>query len=358
MFLGPRSLRVSLVAVSALQAASLSAQPPQIVHGPVGCIIGDSYPRLTAGFTPPEGVSRGRVRFKAAGGKHWYSVAMSKEGDAFVGVLPKPTQKLKAIDYYVEVIGSDFATTRTPDYKPVVAFGPGACKEGVAAGSVGSAAVILEVPAGAPPIPVGFSNSGVVVSAAVAVAAAGAAAGTGGSGIGAGAVILGGVAAAGAAAAIVATSGDPTSPTSQESTASTLDGLYLGTATELRVVYACWRDVYNFDDVRVRLTGESGEAIFNGSLDIEGNLPSPVPGLGCSPIFTQQIGFRLPVRVSGNNISAAGRAGADGVSATFEATISGNTISGPLTITVINRSGPFSGYDGTGSANVTLAKVN
>jgi hypothetical protein len=178
------------------------AEAPAINHDAVGCIVADKFPRLEARFDPTENVSRGRLRFRPTGGAHWYSVPMNKEAEAFVGILPKPTPKLKSLDYYVEVTATDFATGRTREYTPAVVSGLGACQaDKITAGSLGSASVTLEVPAGAPAIPPGFSGVGIASgTAAVAVAAAA----TGG-GVGGTALVLGGLAVAGAgtAAAVV-----------------------------------------------------------------------------------------------------------------------------------------------------------
>jgi hypothetical protein len=181
--------------------AAAWAAAPTIDHDAVACIVVDRFPRLEARFDPAEQVSRGRLRFRPAGGTHWYSVAMKKESVAFVGVLPKPTPKLKSLDYYIEVTATDFATGRTREYAPEVVSGLGACQgDKVTAGSLGSASVVLEVPAGAPPVPAGFSSAGIVAMAAPAAATA--AATRAGGGISAGVLI--GVAAAGAAVAAVA----------------------------------------------------------------------------------------------------------------------------------------------------------
>jgi hypothetical protein len=79
------------------------------------------------------------------------------------------------------------------------------------AGVMSVASVLLEVPAGAAAIPVGFSSAGVVAAGSTATAAAGgAAASSGGGGLGTGAIVggLGAVAAAGAVVAVKAASGD------------------------------------------------------------------------------------------------------------------------------------------------------
>jgi len=191
----------------------------------VGCIVVDKFPRLEARFDPAENVSRGRLRFRPSGGAHWYSVPMKQEADAFVGVLPKPTKKLKSLDYYVEVTATDFATGRTEEYMPQVVSGLGACQDKIAAGTLGSASIILEVPPGAPAVPAGFSSTGIVGVTAGAGAAVGASGAAGGAVAGAavagaaaggghGAIIVLGIVGAGAAAAgaVAATRSEPERP--------------------------------------------------------------------------------------------------------------------------------------------------
>jgi hypothetical protein len=204
-----RVVIVSLLSViGAILPITARAEAPAINHEGVGCIVVDKYPRFEARFDPAENVSRGRVRFRPTGGAHWYSVPMKQEEEAFVGVLPKPTKKLKSLDYYVEVTATDFTTGRTQEYVPEVVAGIGACQgDKITAGSLGSASIILEVPPGAPAVPAGFSSVGVISATAAAAtaataAAAGVAAGAGG-GLSTTALVVGGVVIAGGAAAAV-----------------------------------------------------------------------------------------------------------------------------------------------------------
>ena len=177
------------------------------------------------------------VRFRPTGGAQWYSVPMNKETEAFVGILPKPTPKLKSLDYYVEVTARDFATGRTQEYTPEVVSGLGACQGGkITASTVGSATVVLEVPPGAPAVPAGFSSDGVVSATsaggeAVAGAAVGAAARTGG-GISTTALVVGGVVVAGGAAAAIAASGGGNDTPPAPPAPPTLTGTWRGQVLE------------------------------------------------------------------------------------------------------------------------------
>lgn len=192
-----------------------------IDHAAIGCVVAAKFPRFEARFDPAGEVSRARLHFRPSGGPHWYSVAMKAEGGVFTGVLPKPKPALKRIEYYIEVTDASFGSSRTSEYAPEVAAGPLACKDRILATALESASVLLEAPAGAPLVPVGFDPAGVVATSAspggpgapgavsatapapvpgAATGASGGAAGVGG--IGTKALVIGGAVAAGAGAAI------------------------------------------------------------------------------------------------------------------------------------------------------------
>jgi hypothetical protein len=169
-------------------------------------VVAGKFPTLQARFLPGDAVAKARVFFATANAKRWYAVAMTPDGAAFSGVLPKPKKSLKDYRYYIEVTDKSLATSRTAEYTTSVIDGPGACKGKTMGGGLASAAVTLEVPAGAPAVPAGFSSSGLtaagVAGAAVATGAAVAGAAAGG-GISTGVIVaVAGVAAAGAGVAV------------------------------------------------------------------------------------------------------------------------------------------------------------
>lgn len=183
-----------------LTSSSLPAQTLGIDHQPVGCAVAEKFPRLDARFTPADTVATARVVFQPENAQQWYAVAMKSEGPAFSGVLPKPKKSLKAFRYYIEVTDKALGTNRTADYTTNVVASPGECKGKLIAAALGSASVLLQVPAGAAALPAGFASTGVVAAGSGAAAAATGAAGGGGGGLGTGAIV-GIVAGAGAAAA-------------------------------------------------------------------------------------------------------------------------------------------------------------
>jgi hypothetical protein len=199
------SLRLlATLAVAALSTPSAHAETLTIDHAAVACVVAEKFPHLEARFAPFDAVAKAKVLFQSEGARHWYAVAMKPDGALYSGVLPRPTRNLKAFRYYIEATDKAMGISRTAEYLANVVDGPAACRGGMMAGALGSAAVALEIPAGAPAIPVGFGSSGVSASAA---AGGGASASAGGGGIPTGVLVGGGLAAAGAAVAVVATRG-------------------------------------------------------------------------------------------------------------------------------------------------------
>lgn len=183
----------------------------EIDHKAVGCVVAEKFPRLEARLIPVDAVGRARVFFRTGGGSAWYAVAMKREGDVFAAALPKPKKSLKQFQYYLEVADKAMATSRTEEYATDVVAGPGGCSKGMMAGVMSAASILLEVPAGAAAIPVGFSSAGVVAAGSTAAAGAGgAAASSGGGGLSTGVIVggLGAVAAAGAVVAVKAAGDD------------------------------------------------------------------------------------------------------------------------------------------------------
>jgi hypothetical protein len=201
----PKRLLQAL-AVLVVCSSPLAAQTLSIDHSAVGCVLAGKFPRLEARFVPGDAVGKARVFFQTTDAKRWYSVAMKPDSGGFSGVLPKPKKSLDRFRYYIEVTDKSLATSRTAEYATSVVAGPGGCEGKMMGGGLASAAVTLEVPAGAPAVPAGFSSSGLtavgVAGAAVATGAAVAGA-TAGGGISTGVIVaVAGVAAAGAGVAV------------------------------------------------------------------------------------------------------------------------------------------------------------
>jgi hypothetical protein len=219
------------------QGAGSSGAPIVIEHDPVGCVVAAQHPSFEARFDPVGDVRSARLRFRPAGGRDWYSVAMEPRGGTFTGILPKPKADLAGLDYYIEVIGEGAESSRTAEYSPVVEAGVAACQNRKVAGMLGQAVVRILAPEGAPLVPPGFSSAGVVAAGNATAAGTGAAntgeasgaSGAAAKGLSSKALILGGVAAAGVAGVAVAAGGGGgddggSSPTSYTNSASGSSG--------------------------------------------------------------------------------------------------------------------------------------
>jgi hypothetical protein len=191
------TLGLLLLPIGAVGAA------PAIDHKPVTCAVAEKFPRLEARLDPAPSISRAVIQFRTESTPRWYAVAMKAEHGSFFGVLPRPRKSLKAFRYYIEATDDAFATSRTPEYSTSVVPGAGDCQGKVVAGALGSASVLLQVPAGAAAVPAGFASTGVVTAGSGTAASAAGAASGGGGGFPTG-LVLGAVGVAGAAGAAVA----------------------------------------------------------------------------------------------------------------------------------------------------------
>ena len=187
-----------------LSVGLLAASAASIEHKGVGCVEAEKFPRFEARFTPPEAVGRARVFFRSEGAPAWYAVSMAREGDVFAASLPKAKKSLRGFQYYIEVADTALGTSRTQEYSAKVTPEASGCAKDMMALSSAAATVLLEVPAGAPLVPLGFSGVGVTLSGTAAGATGAAAAGSGGGGLSTG-VIVAGAGAVAAGGAVVAT---------------------------------------------------------------------------------------------------------------------------------------------------------
>lgn len=273
----PHFSRVPTLALLPLAAlpAIASAGDLSVQHDPVGCVVAERYPVVTARVDPAADVARARVYFRAAGESSWYYVAMKADGDSFAGTLPMPSKATPRIEYYVEAIDQAFAVSRTPDYSPLVVADAGQCQQSaVVAAAVTGAEVVVGAVAGAPAVPVGFSPLGIAsvaggsASGAAGATSAGGGAAAGGLSTGVIAGIAGGVAAA-AAVGVAAGGG------SGESTSSVdLSGRWSGpfnyqiTSASQGVSVTCTVNVTitaNLTHTGTSVTGTNSTAVTGGT---------------------------------------------------------------------------------------------
>src|SRR6185503_9367970 len=75
----------------------------------------------------------------------------------------KPSKTTKAIEYYVEAVDKSFREARSAEFQPSVVQQGEACPNGrMLATALASAPVALGAGAGAPAVPAGFANAGIV----------------------------------------------------------------------------------------------------------------------------------------------------------------------------------------------------
>ncbi len=196
-----------------LVAAATPGAGISIRHDAVGCVVAERFPELEAQFEPAERLARARLHFRPEGGRYWYSVAMTREGDRFRAVMPKPRRSLKGFSYYIEATDLEFAASRTREYAPRVVAVPAECEPMLLAAAASAASVLVEAPAGAPAVPAGFAASGVTTVSATA-AAVGAVAGGTGTSLGLVVGVVGGAAAVAGVAVAAGGGGGTTSSTS------------------------------------------------------------------------------------------------------------------------------------------------
>jgi hypothetical protein len=199
--------------ILALSPAAAVGEGISIQHDAVGCVVAERFPELDARLEPVERLGRARLHFRPEGSRYWYSVAMTREGEIFRAVMPKPRRSLKSFSYYIEATDVDFTAARTQEYAPRVVGAPAECQQTLLAAAASSASVIVEAPVGAPPIPVGFAAAGVTTTVAAAAGTAGATASGGGVSLGLVAGVVGGAAVV-AGVAVAAGGGSDSTSTS------------------------------------------------------------------------------------------------------------------------------------------------
>jgi len=360
---------LSVLVVSVAVAAPAFAEGPAIEHQPVACVVAGRFPQLTASFTPGDAVARARVLFQPESGRHWYGVAMKPTGSAFSAILPKPKKSLKSYRYYLEVTDTALGTSRTAEHSTTVAAGAAACADKKVAGGLGSAAVRLEVPAGAPSVPGGFSANGVIaVGAAVAVGATTAAAAGGGMST---AVLIGaGLAVAGAGVAVAASAGgggDGGGVGGGASTSASYEGPFNGQFSitlfyaepDARGSFVVCTGTSSLAGTATLTLDNAGGAV-NGTIQTSGT-HTAISGM-CPKGFS--VSWTAPLTGSTGSIAARSEASftSPGPPATttsntvfeFAGALSGGAITGVLTFTYSEQAVDDRGKTFSGSASVAL----
>lgn len=148
--------------------SAVPVEPPKVTieHPTLGCVLHSQFPRIEARIRPVESVQRAWVRFRSDEKAGWYSVPLRREGDVYVGLLPKP-KWAKSFAYYLEAVNQSTESTRTPESSVAVVKHRHGCGEMQLSPSLADASgLIVEKPPGASPkatgVPPGFSGRGTV----------------------------------------------------------------------------------------------------------------------------------------------------------------------------------------------------
>lgn len=208
----PAAAPASTGPAPATGASTTSAGGVAIAHETIDCVVADRFPRVEARLDPVERVARVRARFRVAGAVHWYSVEMKAQEGTFAALLPKPKKQTPRIEYYIEAIDTEFGASQTAEHGADVVASPAECSKKVVAAALSAGKVAVTAPAGAPPVPAGFSSSGVTSASASGAAAGGAAAGAGLSATTIGLIAGGGALAVGAGVAVAKGGSDNKTP--------------------------------------------------------------------------------------------------------------------------------------------------
>jgi hypothetical protein len=151
----------------ALSASFAVAGGVQIQHDPVACVPSDRYARIAATAVPAGLVTSALLQFRVDPASAWYSVLMRVEGGEWSAALPRPTKALARFEYRIVMSSPDREEAATAAFPVRVGVADPAECGAAAESSVGSS-IVVRVPSGAPvvpPVPPGFSPTGVVAEA-------------------------------------------------------------------------------------------------------------------------------------------------------------------------------------------------
>ena len=149
----------------ALAAASQAALALEVVHDPVSCTAPDRYVRIAAQGTPAGGRRLRGGPVPPGPTIDWYRVRMTAQRRPVErALLPRPAASLARFEYRVALTGSGTDTVTTPPFAVAVAPTARASRA-----TRSRAAIVVQVPPGAPaipPVPPGFSPVGTVAAQA------------------------------------------------------------------------------------------------------------------------------------------------------------------------------------------------
>jgi hypothetical protein len=149
----------SLPALAAfLIAGAAGAAPIELHHAPLSCVPPNRYALVTASAVPATVVAGADLEFRSDPNGGWHAIAMTNESGTWSARLPRPTTSLEWFEYRVVL-----TSTTTEQFRVRVAAAE-PCEPAAARPSIASP-IVVKVPEGAPlvpPVPGGFSPTGVV----------------------------------------------------------------------------------------------------------------------------------------------------------------------------------------------------
>ncbi len=98
--------------------AARADEPPDVEFQPAPCTVPDRAMSLCAAISDDVEVAKARIYFRIAEKKYYSYVDMVFGGINYCGTLPAPREgKIKAIEYYLQAVDSDYQTKRTSTFQ-------------------------------------------------------------------------------------------------------------------------------------------------------------------------------------------------------------------------------------------------
>jgi polysaccharide biosynthesis/export protein len=113
-----------------LALAVLLAPMVSINHQPIDCFVKDRFIQLEVEVQPALDVTQVRAFFRSAREEEFHYVPMAISQGRFLGKLPRPREKARAVTYYIEIASADGSLRKTPEITGEVAKSVEACPTG------------------------------------------------------------------------------------------------------------------------------------------------------------------------------------------------------------------------------------
>jgi uncharacterized repeat protein (TIGR01451 family) len=176
------SALILIVLTTSFAAVARSQFAPAIASTPLVCMPTTEFSVVDTVITPSDQIRTGRIYFRSDSYPDFYYVELTRTGDHFQAVLPKPMPETQRVIFYFEAVDVSFNITTTPESEADVVENADACRrrDPKAAFYQGGAPNIIvgATSAAAPALPPGFAIEGIAQVISVAGAAGGIGAGT------------------------------------------------------------------------------------------------------------------------------------------------------------------------------------